>query len=267
MAECIDPNDIPRGAGGPGLQQTADQIDVEFLCDETTDTWFQVLFINGVEQSRTDTTTPCSEPPPTQAQIDVERICIGGFTNWVTFTDGVITSTVPTVEPCSQDENVDFEHVCMVDDTAGNGDPNDFVTFYRWQRREVSDAGVLTVTNLGDFVDTDNTATYDLGGRTPVTCCEAAQLGNAASAFVAAGETYPAGTVRQPQPETTWIDSLTVTAVGGDVSFVDSFGHTSYVRSGQSKTWTSHFPLPLTAPTFTVPAGAELDVAWVEPTF
>lgn len=306
--ECLTPDDVPTGAGGPGAPDTSNTVDVEFLCDETTDTWFQVVFIGGVEQSRTDTNTPCSEPPPVQAQIDVETVCIAGTIHHLVFTDGVQTSDTDTGQQCSSTDvnyttvvecrngtqtsvtraisegglvtelsatdlgvaccpqaDTRYEHRCMVDDI--DGIPANWVRYVEYLLVEVDCDGNITETSRGTFTDDTNTTAYNPVGVQQLTCCDAAQLGDVAATLAAAGETYGQGVITPNAEGSSWIDSLTVTAVGGDVEFTDQFGNTSFVRQGQSKTWTSHYPLPLTAPTFTIPAGVELDVHWVQPTF
>lgn len=83
---------------------------------------------------------------------------------------------------------------------------------------------------------------------------------------VAAGGVTVSGQTFTPSADATYLLSLTVTAVGGDIQFVDAFGNVSYVRGGQAKSWSAEFPYPLMpVPTFAIPDGVEADFHWTEP--
>lgn len=69
IENCADPE---TGEPAPILVELAnpqDQIDSEYVCGESGN-WELVVFVNGVESTRTDTGVSCTEPPP----VDVEPI-------------------------------------------------------------------------------------------------------------------------------------------------------------------------------------------------
>lgn len=90
-----------------------EQLDVEHICDLTTDTWWTVRYVNNVEVGREDSGTPCDEPPPADEENYDE--CVAGFRNIVFYsTDaaGVRTETgrIITGEACNV-EDVNFTTV------------------------------------------------------------------------------------------------------------------------------------------------------------
>lgn len=108
---------------------------------------------------------------------------------------------------------------------------------------------------------------FDLEFNLATGCvCSADPNSNLQNGEVAGARTI-AGAVSNftPGAQSTYLTSMTVTAIGGNIIYNDAFGNTKTLRDGQTDSWSSDGTQPLTPPTnFQIPAGVEMDLIWTE---
>ncbi len=120
VENCVDPD---TGEPQPLLVQIVGQSDVEPVCDETTDTWHYVTFVDGVAQpGTTDSGIPCSDPPP--ADIEPVEECRND-TIWNVWysanpADGTLTeiSAADTGRPCADPIEQVITECCPTESTV-----------------------------------------------------------------------------------------------------------------------------------------------------
>lgn len=131
--DCDNPSHIVGCPGQPLevvlVGDKTDRVDVEPICDESTDTWHFVTFVNGVAQTPTvDSGIRCSEPPPA-APKDVEPVeeCRND-TLWNVWYSVDPTGNTPPVEfaavdtgiPCTPEEACHVATMYRLSDPTGD---------------------------------------------------------------------------------------------------------------------------------------------------
>lgn len=183
--------------------------------------------------------------------------------------DGTFSTAQPDLVECvteidQRKESVEVVTTCMWDvDTSSNPiSVTPFVQATAICATEQADGSItLDSQDLGQFTDSTLATAYTPTGTVQPTDSVGSQpqATQSRNLTIDGESTYsPAGSP--------YMLSMTVVAVGGTVSVVDSDGTTADLRATQSRSWTSDGSLPLVPPTsIVIPAGASVDVHWTEP--
>lgn len=159
LNDCSNPIPIVGCPGQPlevVLTNPQPQIDVQVVCDDATDTWHYITFIDGVPQpGTTDTGIACSEPPPVPpADTEPVEECREDtiWNVWYQIQDGALVevAAADTGLPCSPPP-AKFERCVKWQFTVVNLDNSKTQFGVPAELRTTQECGPVTISQLPAF--------------------------------------------------------------------------------------------------------------------
>lgn len=105
MIGCLDQDILDKLCDIADLLDADVDITVAYVCSDDTDTWLEIVSVDGVAGDPVDTGIPCSEPIPDPPEIESSTECRDGTLHTVFYTvavgsEPVEVGVVDTGEPC-----------------------------------------------------------------------------------------------------------------------------------------------------------------------